>query len=255
MTPPDSKLMLRIPAGTAISFDSSFAALDSADRRGLTPVKTKKGETFATIAKRHGLQIRQLQWYNRTLGAKKGRLPVGQTVYIPSPSVVEAAFDVPDPAIERYGSSSSSSRSGRVTHVVRRGETLGGIAKRYGTSVSALTRLNGLKRSVIYPGQTIIVRGSSPARSSSSSAKKSSSKTSSSKASTRQEVDGQEVDGEEVLLKEVDRQEVHVEPHHFRPICQREDQRQASFAQDGPDEGEHEKAGYLSSRPGDSVTR
>ncbi len=183
VTPPDSKLMLRIPAGTGALFDSSFAALDSAERRGLTPLKTKKGETFATIAKKHGLQSRQLAWYNRTLSAKKGRLPVGQTVLIPSSSVVEAAFDIPDPSIERYGTSSRSS-SGRVTHVVRRGETLGGIARKYGTSVSTLTRLNGLKKSVIYPGQTIIVRGSSSARSSSSTARKTSSKSSSAKSSS-----------------------------------------------------------------------
>jgi membrane-bound lytic murein transglycosylase D len=69
--------------------------------------------------------------------------------------VVAAARDVPDPEVEIYG----SSRRGRlVTHVVRRGESLGLIAKRYHTSVAALMRLNHLRKSVIIPGQEILVR-------------------------------------------------------------------------------------------------
>jgi LysM repeat protein len=42
---------------------------------------------------------------------------------------------------------------------VRKGESLGLIAKRYRTSVKTLMRLNGLRKSVIYPGQVIVVRG------------------------------------------------------------------------------------------------
>ena len=78
---------------------------------------------------------------------------------MPSRAVVSAALDIPDPAIEIYG---SRSRAGSRTHVVRRGETLGGIAKKYGTSVSAIVRLNGLKKQVIHPGQELLVR--TPAR-------------------------------------------------------------------------------------------
>jgi penicillin-insensitive murein endopeptidase len=45
-------------------------------------------------------------------------------------------------------------------HRVRKGETLGGIAKRYGTSISALRRLNGLKGNTIRAGRSIRVPGS-----------------------------------------------------------------------------------------------
>jgi len=50
-----------------------------------------------------------------------------------------------------------------VTHRVRPGETLGGIASRYGTSVSSLMRVNGLRSAHrIWPGQRlrVPVRGS-----------------------------------------------------------------------------------------------
>ena len=53
----------------------------------------------------------------------------------------------------------SSSRSYGSTHKVRQGETLGGIAARYGTTVAKLQRLNGLGKSTnIRAGKSIRVR-------------------------------------------------------------------------------------------------
>ncbi len=161
VTPPDAAVTLRVPVGLSVGFDSSFAALDSIDRQPFLRVKSKKNESVASIAKRYDVTARHVEWYNRKLAARKGRLTSAQTLLIPTAAVVEGALDVPDPSIERYGTSASSGSAGRRTHVVRRGETLGGIAKRYGTSVSSLVRLNSFKRNVIYPGQTIIVGGAS----------------------------------------------------------------------------------------------
>jgi D-alanyl-D-alanine endopeptidase (penicillin-binding protein 7) len=45
----------------------------------------------------------------------------------------------------------------RVTHTVRRGETLSTIASRYGTTVSALKRANNLRTSSIKAGRRIVV--------------------------------------------------------------------------------------------------
>ena len=80
----------------------------------------------------------------------------GQELVVPTRAVVLAALVVPNPSIEIYGS-----RGGTRTYVVKRGETLGGIARKTGTSVSALMRMNGLKKAVIHPGQELVVRGSS----------------------------------------------------------------------------------------------
>ncbi len=44
-------------------------------------------------------------------------------------------------------------------HVVRRGDTLGGVARRYGTSVTSLCRLNRISsRSTLRTGQRMRVR-------------------------------------------------------------------------------------------------
>jgi peptidoglycan lytic transglycosylase D len=154
VTAPNGSLTVRVPVGTAASFDSAYVALPEEDRKAFTRVITKKGATMVSTARSGGVTTKQLKWYNPTLKAtKSGRLPVGRVVLLPSPAVVAAAYDIPDPAIERYGSS-----RGR-THIVRKGESLGRIAKRYRTSVNTLMRLNGLRKSVIYPGQVIVVRG------------------------------------------------------------------------------------------------
>jgi LysM repeat protein len=82
-------------------------------------------------------------------------LPQGQTVLLPSPAVVAAALDIPDPSVEKWG---SSRRGTTLTHVVTKGETLGLIARRYGTSVAGLMRLNGMSGSRLIPGQVLIVK-------------------------------------------------------------------------------------------------
>lgn len=153
VTPPGKPSQVRLPVGAAATFQAQFAALPDEARESFTKVTSRKGQTLGSIASGRKLNARILSWYNPSLSATK-RLPVGRTVLIPAGHVVAAARDVPNPGIERYGTSSG----GRVVHVVRRGESLGRIAQKYRTSVSALMRTNGLKRTVVYPGQSIIVR-------------------------------------------------------------------------------------------------
>ena len=119
---------------------------------------SKKGESFASIARREGIGARQLTLYNPTLKVlKSGNLAPGQTVLVPTAAVASAAVAVPDPSIERYSSSKSS-----VMHVVKTGETLGGIAKKYHTTTAVLMKRNGLRRAIIFPGQSLVVAAKAP---------------------------------------------------------------------------------------------
>ena len=108
----------------------------------------------ATIAKRSGIATKTLAAYNPKLAKlKSGNLVPGQPVMIPTAATIAAATSVPDPAIEKWGSASRSARM----HVVKSGETLGSLAKKYHTSTSALMKMNGLKRAIVFPGQSIVV--------------------------------------------------------------------------------------------------
>jgi membrane-bound lytic murein transglycosylase D len=159
MTPPRDSVRVRIPLGAAVSFDSLFRALPQDDRVGVKRVVTRKGDYPETVAERYGIRTKQVLLFNPKAerSKKTGRLAVGQVLLIPSAAVAAVASDAPDPSIERYS-------SGTRTHVVRRGESLGLIAKNYHTTVKSIMALNRMKRSIIFPGQSLVVAGR-PARS------------------------------------------------------------------------------------------
>ena len=158
ITPPKDSLFVRLPASAADSFAVAFARLPKSERLGIRTVTSKKGESFRSIATREGISAHQLSLYNPKVKLmKSGNLAPGQSLLVPTAAVATAAVAVPDPAIERYGSS-----RGSTTHVVRSGETLGGIAKKYSTTTAQLMKRNGLKRALILPGQTLIVAGKAP---------------------------------------------------------------------------------------------
>ena len=168
-TPPKTRFTVRVPTGSATTFDSAFAALPVDVRTAYTRISSKKGETLPALARRAKVTARQLAWYNPKLevAKKSGRVFAGQTVLVPSAAVVAAARDVPDPSLEIYGSST------RVAyHTVKRGETLGGIALRYRTSTAAIMRMNGLRKSIIIPGQRLVVKGRASKRGKAGSSRK-----------------------------------------------------------------------------------
>ena len=151
VTHPKEEMWVRVPAGSTGGFSSAFAALPAADKVPYTKTTSKAGETFAAVAKRLRVTTKQLAWYNPRDGASRKVLPAGTTILVPSAGLLAAAKDVPDPAVEIYGGS-----GGR--YVVRRGDTLSGIAKKFRVTVAAIKRLNKLSGDAIRVGQTLRVR-------------------------------------------------------------------------------------------------
>ncbi len=175
MTPPRDNYQVRIPTGSAITFDSAFAQLPRADRIATTVVESKKGDTAERLAHAHGISESAVVGFNPKLRRlKSGRLAPGQPILIPTAAVAAAALSVPDPSIEKYPGSTKTMK----VHAVKKGETVGAIAKKYGTSSDRIMKLNGLRKPMIFPGQSLIVSGSSakPAKSKASTAKLSSSR-------------------------------------------------------------------------------
>ena len=157
MTPPRERWLVRVPTGSAAGFDSAFAALPDEDRVATRTVETKKGDTMDRVARAHGIGVGALQGFNPSMRRlKSGRLAVGQVLLVPTPAVAAARLAVPDPAIERYPNSTAKLR----VHTVRRGETMRGIAARYETTPERLMRINGLRKPMIFPGQTLLLTAS-----------------------------------------------------------------------------------------------
>jgi hypothetical protein len=89
--------------------------------------------TLAALAAETGVSSKAIAAFNPGLKTtRSGRLIAGQKLRIPDEDALAFARDVPNPSIEIYGSSETKSLTRGGFHVVRRGESLGGIAKRYG---------------------------------------------------------------------------------------------------------------------------
>ncbi|MEO5800225.1 MAG: LysM peptidoglycan-binding domain-containing protein [Gemmatimonadales bacterium] len=106
----------------------------------------KRGETLASIARKYRVSTASLRSANR-LG-KSAKVRVGQRLVIRRTTKVTVA------SAKRSGAKGSAKVSTRAstsavsrTHVVRKGETLTGIASRYGVSVASLASANGVGKS------------------------------------------------------------------------------------------------------------
>ncbi len=155
MTPPRASMLVRIPPGAGERFDSLFVEIPTAAKVATRVVESKKGDTMDRLAERNRISSRSLIAFNPNLRRLKpsGRLVPGQAILIPSPSVASAALDVPDPSIEKYSGGTKRLK----VHTVRRGETVRAIARRYDTTPQRIMKLNGMKKAVVFPGQSIVV--------------------------------------------------------------------------------------------------
>jgi membrane-bound lytic murein transglycosylase D len=151
--PGTASTWLRVNPGCAETFAEEFAKIASAEKFGVTTHAVKKGETPNAIAKKAGISVTVLRRYNPKLKTSAGSaIKTGTKVLVPTKDAIKASRQVSDPAIERWGSTAGGS------YVVRRGDTLGGIAIRNHTSVTALKRLNGLRSDKIIAGQKMRIR-------------------------------------------------------------------------------------------------
>jgi membrane-bound lytic murein transglycosylase D len=94
--------------------------------------RVQRGETISEIADEYGVSQRELLTWNGL--DTRGRIRAGQRIRVASPDVAVGP-----------GSTPPSPQPPRKTHIVRRGETLSGLAKRYGVSIQALREANGLE--------------------------------------------------------------------------------------------------------------
>jgi membrane-bound lytic murein transglycosylase D len=118
-----------------------------------TTYAAKKGESVDAIARKHGITSAQLRIANDTLRLdKKGRLRAGGPVLVPAraaarpaePAAKAAAAPAARPAARAQPPSS---------YIVRAGDTLYSIARRFDTAVDTLLSLNKLSpTAAIHPG-------------------------------------------------------------------------------------------------------
>lgn len=179
VTPPGGTYAVRVPAGMSKKVLARYEAVPEAERVAIATHRVKSGETVASVARKYGLTSAVLRSTNRL--SSRARVKTGSTLLIPVSRTLSAeAMRVPEPMV----TTSTTSRA----HIVRKGETLGGIANRYGVSVKSLRTGNRISsRGTIRAGQKLTIRRTSTASRSTASSSKASSSKASSKATRSNE--------------------------------------------------------------------
>ena len=108
----------------------------------------KKGESLSSIAEENGVTVEDLKAANNITD---DNIMAGESLTIPSSGSHAAA--------QTTNKASAETRATKpVTYTVKSGDTLDKIAKRNGTTVAELKRLNNIKGDALQIGQTIVTK-------------------------------------------------------------------------------------------------
>jgi membrane-bound lytic murein transglycosylase D len=142
---------LVVPVGSYAKYAKFDGGGGGSGNSKLIRYKVRRGDTLSTIAAKYpGVTVSKLKHWNRM--GKRTHIRTGQRLKIYTRGSGPS-----------YASSGSSSGGTKARyHKVRRGETLGSIARKYGTNTKSLMALNGIKNpKSLRAGQNLKVRAGS----------------------------------------------------------------------------------------------
>lgn len=148
-TPPDGVTEVRVPVGSGEAALVALAAVPPSERILFTMHRVRRGDTLGGLAARYGVSVRAIQQANglgRSTMIREGRILRVPT----SESTSGASFD---------GIVASTEDMPRE-YVVRRGDTLWAIARRFGTTPRAIADASGIRPdTVLRVGDRLTLRG------------------------------------------------------------------------------------------------
>ena len=146
-----NKNKLRVGQVLAIPQGGSSAAPPLSGE--VEPYRVAKGDTLSKIAKRFQISLFELQQMNGF--DRNATLSIGQMILVPKSASASFASENDD------------------VYNVQKGDTLGKIAQKFGTTVAKLREQNHLKSDMIYVGQKLYLSGTAPVKEKSSHTSKS----------------------------------------------------------------------------------
>jgi membrane-bound lytic murein transglycosylase D len=153
---PEGGYELRVPVGESAGV---LARLDEIPAYRMRPGaavvrhKVRKGETLQTIAKKYGTDTKSILLANSM--RRPAALAAGTTLRVP----LECPPERPAAAA---GLKASPSKGETIDHLVRQGDSLFNIAKRYATTTEDIQRLNQLSGTHLTVGQVLKIAPAAP---------------------------------------------------------------------------------------------
>lgn len=140
---PGEGYSLRIPPGTAelllASLDKLPVSTPKPPRPAVVYHRVRKGETLSAIAQRYHTSVSALMKANRL--RRSNHIVAGRSLKVPTRGAT--AMTAPVAATTR--------------HVVRRGDSLWNLARRYGTTVPKIMAANNLSSNTLSIGQSLVI--------------------------------------------------------------------------------------------------
>ena len=150
VTPPNERAVVRVPRGTGARVIEQYAALPPSDRVNFLEHVVRGGETLSEIGERYGVSVSLLRSANGNIDP--ARLRIGRRLVVPVSKAARVR------ATSGAAPRPTSAVTGVRVHVVRSGDTLWGLAQRYGVRVSDLRGWNDLlEDDVLRVGQRLQV--------------------------------------------------------------------------------------------------
>jgi membrane-bound lytic murein transglycosylase D len=173
-----AETFIRVPVGKAIIVQAAIPSAISVQPKVVSSdfyfYRVRNGDSLSVIAQRHRTSINNLRRLN-DLGSRSF-LRAGQKLRVPDRGGAFVTYEMPKPspgpsmkdsdentevnsASEERSIAQDGDEAVDQVHVVRRGDTLGAIARKYKLSLDDLRRFNKLKsRSVLRLGQTLLLK-------------------------------------------------------------------------------------------------
>jgi len=153
-TPPNLKsYTMRVPQGYREKFLAAYAKMDKTQLVRWQQYKVQKGDNLGYISRQFGLKVSDVQAANNLNNSK---LRVGQVLIIPMPAGATAFKSESVKNIEKANKPQSDNNT--RTYVVRRGDNLGSISRRFGISSQNLINWNNLQGNKVQVGQRLYLQ-------------------------------------------------------------------------------------------------
>jgi len=152
----DNSNLILLPVGAVETFRSNLENYDK-PLVSWQAYQPRKGERLDHLAPRFGLSVETLKSVNGLSG--RAKVSTGQTLLVP----VNGEESEADGGFAAFNMHLSPSGDSAIRHIVRKGDTLGGLARRYHVSIASLKQWNGSLR-ILRVGQAITVMQAAPHR-------------------------------------------------------------------------------------------
>ncbi len=141
VSPPGRPSIVRVPRGTGPLVARRYVDLPESERVNFVEHVVRRGETLSEIGRRYRVGVMLLRAANGNVDPR--RLRIGQRLIIP------LSVDGRERAVSGRAPAPAPGVPGVTYHIVRRGESLWAISRRYGIGVNDLQRWNGIGASEV----------------------------------------------------------------------------------------------------------